>query len=218
MIEWLALILLVPAILVPIVLLFGFAGCGFEAEASPPPPPPPPPPPMPEKAFEATLTEDGQSANRCIVQRIEPVRLFKSGNLVRITLQRPSAGNLIIKNISISRAADTPGSDPYDSAGGLNFVPETYPLMLPQDPGNAAFELNPVSFALDQTKPLLLASDIEEPGNVPRSPVQPGAGARAFVGPLRTPPLHEAAIADRRPSVYASVERTILVQRIDVSE
>ena len=30
MTEWLLLLLLVPAIVVPVVLLFGFAGCGFE--------------------------------------------------------------------------------------------------------------------------------------------------------------------------------------------
>jgi len=213
MIEWLALILLVPAILVPIVLLFGFAGCGFNAYVGLPEEPP-----MPEKAFEATLIEDRQPANRCIVQRIEPVRLFKSGNKVHITLQRPTADHLVINSISISHAADTPGSDLYDSAGDPTLVPGTYPLLLAQDPGNAAVELMPVSFALDQTRPLLLAFDIDEPGNVRRSANEPGAGARAFVGPLQTPPLHEAAIGDRQSSVYVDVERTYLVQRLDVSE
>ena len=97
-------------------------------------------------------------------------------------------------------------------------VPGTFPLLLPTDPGNAAFELMPVSFALDRTKPLLLAFDIGEPGNVRRSASMPDAGAIAFVGPLRSPPLHEAAIGDRRSLVYDRQERTYLVQRIDVSE
>jgi hypothetical protein len=35
MTEWLLLLLLVPAIVVPVVLLFGFAGCGFEGQAFP---------------------------------------------------------------------------------------------------------------------------------------------------------------------------------------
>jgi hypothetical protein len=37
--EWLILLLLVPAIVVPLVLRFGFAGCSFEAPPVPPPPP-----------------------------------------------------------------------------------------------------------------------------------------------------------------------------------
>jgi hypothetical protein len=45
MAEWLLLVLLVPAIVVPVVLLVGFAGCDrvFGITSFPPPPPPPPP-------------------------------------------------------------------------------------------------------------------------------------------------------------------------------
>jgi len=45
MAEWLILLLLVPAIVVPVVLLVGFAGCDrvFGIQSFPPPPPPPPP-------------------------------------------------------------------------------------------------------------------------------------------------------------------------------
>jgi len=223
MIEWLALILLVPVILVPIVLLFGFAGCTFphayppELPPDEPTPEPTPEPPIFEKAFEATLTVNEQRENRCIVQRIEPVRLLKSGNEVRITLQRPSAGNLVIKSISISHAADTPGADLYDSAGVPTLVPGA-PFLLPTDPGNAAVELMAVSFPLDQTKPLLVAFDIDDPGNVRRSSTGAEADSAAFVGPLRNPPLHEAAIGDRRSYGYSREERTYLVQRIDVRE
>jgi hypothetical protein len=227
MIEWLALILLIPAILVPIVLLFGFAGCSF-SHAYPVPPKPtdytppgdpdildPDEPPIPETAFEATLTEDEQLANRCIVQRIEPVRLLKSGNQVRITLQRPTTGNLVIESISISHAVDPGSGDPYDSAGDPTLVPGPFPLLLATDPGNAAVELMPVSFALDRTKPLLLAFDIDTPGNVRRSATAPGTGVRAFVGPFG---LHEAATGNRQPFIYQSQERTYLVQRIAVRE
>jgi hypothetical protein len=38
MIEWLLLLLLVPAVVLPVVLLLGFAGCGFEGQGSPSPP------------------------------------------------------------------------------------------------------------------------------------------------------------------------------------
>jgi hypothetical protein len=37
MAEWLTLVLLVPAIVVPVVLVFGFAGCGFRAGSTSPP-------------------------------------------------------------------------------------------------------------------------------------------------------------------------------------
>jgi hypothetical protein len=35
MIEWLLLLLLVPAVVLPVVLLLGFAGCGFEGQGAP---------------------------------------------------------------------------------------------------------------------------------------------------------------------------------------
>ena len=35
MIEWLLLLLLVPAVVLPVVLLLGFAGCGFEGQGGP---------------------------------------------------------------------------------------------------------------------------------------------------------------------------------------
>ena len=38
MIEWLLLLLLVPAVVLPVVLLLGFAGCGFEGQGSYDPP------------------------------------------------------------------------------------------------------------------------------------------------------------------------------------
>jgi hypothetical protein len=37
MIEWLLLLLLVPAVVLPVVLLLGFAGCGFQGQAGHPP-------------------------------------------------------------------------------------------------------------------------------------------------------------------------------------
>lgn len=40
MTEWLLLFIIVPAIVVPVVLLFGFAGCGFEGHGIPLPEPP----------------------------------------------------------------------------------------------------------------------------------------------------------------------------------
>jgi hypothetical protein len=53
MTEWLMLIVLVSAVVVPLVVLFGFAGCSFEVG---PPMPPPPSPPDPPDQVVATAT------------------------------------------------------------------------------------------------------------------------------------------------------------------
>src|SRR4051794_8523228 len=57
--QWLTLLFLVPAILVPVVLLFGFSGCaqlaGIDGPTEDPPPPPPTPPTnLSAKAISAT--------------------------------------------------------------------------------------------------------------------------------------------------------------------
>jgi hypothetical protein len=73
--EWLTLLLLVPAIVLPMVLLFGFAGCSFEAV---------PREVVFEQTFAATFTNVDDLRGHCLVQRIEPLRLFLSGSQVRI--------------------------------------------------------------------------------------------------------------------------------------
>lgn len=210
MIEWLALILLIPAILVPLVLLLGFAGCDvvFGLQEVPPPP-------VFETSFEAVLTEDRQRPNRCIVQRIES--LGKSGDLVRIAVQRPTNGDLTINELFISQVADA--GDPYDSAPDLTRVLSA-PVAVPQDPNNGPWELEAVEYPLDHTKPLLLAFDIASAGTVRRAVGVDPAMAVAYVGPLPAapgdPPIHEASMADRQAG-YAEQPIIYLVQRIDVA-
>src|SRR5881628_730055 len=107
--EWLMLVLLVPAIVVPVVLLADFAGCLSK-------PPRPPDPPTFEETFAATLTDLDTLRGRCLVQRIESVRLFTSGSQVQITLQA-FAESVVIDRILISQPAAS--GDPYDSADDL---------------------------------------------------------------------------------------------------
>lgn len=204
MIEWLALALLVPLILVPLVILYGFAGCELVFPLIDPP--------KPEKSFEAILTEDRNRANRCIVQRIEPVRLSRSGSSVRIVIQRPSTGDLIVARMYISQPADA-GGDPYDSAPDLTPVFET-PLAVIADPANGPLELDFVSYAFDHTRPVLIAFDVGDSGTMPRGDAL-ATDANAFVGPVLDPVLHEAATLDRQPG-YNSESRVYLIQRIDV--
>lgn len=205
MIEWVVLVLLVPVILIPVVLLFGFAGCnwffGLEETF-----------PAPQKAFEATLAQDRQRSNLCIVQRIESVRLFASGSPVRITVQRPTTGMLVINSLFISQAADTtdPTADPYDSAADLRAVLAA-PLQVLPDATQPHLELEPVDYHLDQTKPLLLAFDIGDASVVARSDSNvPDTEARAFFGPLG-----EAGM-NNRSSGYQAETRIQFITRIDI--
>jgi hypothetical protein len=218
--EWFALIVLVPLILVPIVLLFGFAGCQVVFPAEGDPVDPVPPEVLFEKAFGATLNDETTRELRTIVQRIEPVRLSESGNEVRITLQRPTSGNLMLQNITISHAADPADVANYDSAATPTVVPMTYPLLVPMDASGGGFELTTVQFDFDQTKPILVAFDVGNPGAVRRvDPVSP-TEATAFIGLPPGPndePVHEADIAVRQPG-YTAEARIYLVQLIEVRQ
>lgn len=214
MIEWLALILLIPAILVPLVLLFGFAGCHlvFDLEEVPPPP-------QFESAFEYDLTLDRQREKRCIVQRIES--LEKGGSHVRIFVRRHSSGDLTIHHLSISRVADPGNPDDYNSDVEDLTPVLSAPVAVPPDPGSGLWELPTVEYDLDPTQPLLLAFDIGQSGAVRCAFGVDPAVAVAFVGPAPAtggdPPLHEAGNAIRQPG-YSPEDRIFLVGRIEVAE
>lgn len=198
MTEWLALILLVPAVVVPLVLLFGFAGCGATLADD-----------VLEKVFASLMTGDAKEPNQCLVQRIEPSRLFNSGTVVRITLERPTSGDMVIHRAFISHAADAPGANPYDSAADPTAVPLSQALVIPADPGNGVVELPAVVFTLDAQKPLLLAFDIGSAGFVRFAPA-PNTDATAFFGPL-----WEASERERSAG-YRPENRIYLVNRIEV--
>lgn len=206
MIEWLMLILLIPVILVPVVLLFGFAGCDLVFRIDPVEPPP-----TFETALdpEPELIEDRQEPNQCIVQRIEAARLSQGGSLVRITVQRPTNGDLNINALFISHAAET--GNPYDSAGAPTAVPGA-PFAVTRDPSNGLVELPPVEFTLDPTRALLLAFDIGSAGHVRRSARIDNSNATAFLGPFG-----EASLSTRSAGYSDRTDRVYIVQRIEVA-
>ncbi len=188
--EWLTLLLLVPAIVVPVVLLFGFAGCLTK--------PPRPEEPAFEQTFAATFTDVDGLRGRCLVQRIEPVRLFTSGSQV--------AESVVIDRILISQPAAS--GDPYDSADDLTDVATAVTLVQP----NSSLTLPAVAYNLDRTKPLLIAMDISNnSGTLPFLQGVPTTDAVAFFN-LGA----EAAVNDRSPS-YTTRPRIYLVERIDVA-
>jgi hypothetical protein len=194
--EWLTLLFLVPAIVVPVVLLAGFAGCDlvFPLDA----------PPAFEQTFAATLTELDALRGRCLVQRIESVRLSNSGNQVQITLQA-LAESVLIDRILISQPAAS--GDPYDSGDDLTDVATAVTLVQP----NSSLTLPAVDYQLDHTKPLLIAMDISNnSGALPFLQGVPATDAVAFFNQGA-----EAATKDRSPG-YTSRPRIYLVERIDV--
>lgn len=162
------------------------------------------------KVFETTLPGEGPGVNRCIVQRIEPARLAQSGTRVQLTLQRPAQGPLLINRLSISHAA--PAGDPYDSDGPPTLIVDSgAPLFIAADPASGTLELPVVDFALDQTRPLLIAFDTGPQGQLRVLTGISTSEATSFASP---PGLQQAAVADRQPG-YAPVGGFALVQRID---
>ena len=284
MVEWLVLLLVIPAVVVPVVLLFGFAGCEllFPLNAGPPLPPvilsadaagaasiriewddpntggttfvlnrtkegdggstpfetaattfldeglepgttylynviairtedgeesPASETAQAttlslEPAFAATLTNNQNREGRCIVQRIEPSRLFRGGTLIALTVQAATNAGLVIDRIFISQVAGS--GNPYDSAGDLTAVAST--LFVAQ---NTSVTLPPVAYTLDRTQPLLVAFDIGSPGGVLFAPAVPSSEAEAFVGPA------PAADVAARPPGFIPIDRIYLVARID---
>jgi hypothetical protein len=286
--EWLLLAVLIPAIVIPVVLLFGFAGCQLVFPLNPGPPPAPInlaavprrtsvtltwenqlsnanttfrvertagqaapvlldatsttledtglaeatnhtyrvlavvdeqesafSAPLTvattgfEPAFTETLGSDGAGlAGDCRIQRIEPLRLFKSGSEIRLTIASATTAPLAIDRIFISRVG-TQG-DPYDAAPDL--TPVAVDLSLP---ANTVMTLPPVSYALDHTQPLLIAVDFNATagtGNVRRRTNVPAAEATLF-GRNNSA---QADLPDRAPDFIPN-DQIILVTLIEVA-
>jgi hypothetical protein len=216
MLEWVALIVLAAVVLVPMLLLLGFAGCNQIYGLDPTVP-------APQTTFQTELGQDVVQRNRTVVQRIEPSRLTAGGSKVTITVQRPATGMLRLLNLFVSRASNVadPNRDPYDSANDLAAVLSTE-LLLQPDATDPVVELPEFNYALDNTQPLLIAFDIGPEGSVPRTDATIAPfEASAYLGPQPAPQqvIHEASLADPdgdRQTGYAMQERIYLVKRIAV--
>lgn len=107
--------------------------------------------------------EEGGWQGHCLVQRFEPNVLLRSGGLVSITLRVPPLG-LSIDRIYISAADLSPGVDAYDSVDYRAAIHEIVfkpALVVPPSPLvlTRTLILPAISYALDRTKPLLIAVD-----------------------------------------------------------
>jgi hypothetical protein len=144
--EWVVLALLVPAIVVPVVLLWGFSGCSLLFK-----------PPSPStKVFEAELTPGSpefEPQRRCVVLRIE--KPLRGGDTLGLTLRGSPVNRLRVERVTVSPAAGAPG-DPYDS-GGSDPPPVAESLWLPKD---GTLVLEDIAFVIDPDRPLLVAFDL----------------------------------------------------------
>jgi hypothetical protein len=116
------------------------------------------------KTFELTFdgmlnpTIEGTGAEgQTQVQRIEfRYPLTKSGTQVQILLQADAVSGASIDAIYISQADPNQPNEPWQPAADLTQVPlAAQPFILP--PGGAVVALAPVLYALDNSKPLLIA-------------------------------------------------------------
>ncbi|RBP45378.1 hypothetical protein DES53_103376 [Roseimicrobium gellanilyticum] len=122
----------------------------------------PPPTGMP-----VPLTTDQAAPGFCFVQRIGTDRLANSGTQVRVTIRGAVTGPLILSAITISHAV--PSGEAWDSAAPLVLLGTNVTV-----PAGVSVTLPPAAFALDKTKPLLIAFDVSSTmgqGNVRYGPL-----------------------------------------------
>ncbi len=161
--------------------------------------------------FEAALTSSEVAwGGWTLVQRIEAVRLTTDGTQVRITL-RAGAGEAHIDRVYISQPAAL--GDPYDSEADLTAISATQIVV----PANSTAVVGPIAYALDQTKPLLIAIDFApspDPDSVIAFDASVATDAVAYFQDFNAS-APQAMNADRDTG-YPSENRTYLVQRIEV--
>ena len=170
------------------------------------------------RTFSETLNADGTGwEGYCLVQRIEAVRLSRSGKRVRLTLRASSTSDAYIDRIYISRPA--PAGDPYDSAADLtqvNFLVTLPPGALVIPAGQSVtLPLGPsqdITYNLDEGQPLLIAVDFSatHPSGIKCTKAVPTEQACAYYKSGA-----EAAKPDR--SGFTQLPGIYLIEKIEIS-
>ena len=164
-----------------------------------------------DPTFETTLLYDSAGwEGRCLVQRIEPRALSKTGTQVQLTLRASSAApyGAFIDRVTIGRWT-IGGGKPYDDAGvPIEIAPKC------DIRGGESLTFPWVPYKRDPQEPLLVAVDFKYPpwpSAIRYRPVKPLLGlATAYWRPGA-----EAAISPRSPG-YQAENRIYLVERIQV--
>lgn len=168
-------------------------------------------------AYNIPITIDGNNSGigwqgQCLVQIITASRLTNSGSKVRITLRGPTTKNLIIDKVSISQVSGTP--PPPNSAADLVEVRSGGASGV-TIPAGAPKTLDDTNYALDRTKNLLIAFNINSAaGNdsigravVPQSTMY---SRQATTEALTKAPQ------SRSPGYVAHADSVFLVEKIEV--
>jgi Fibronectin type III domain len=162
-------------------------------------------------SFGATLTMDeGGWEGKTLVQRIEAVRLNRSGTQVRLTLRASSTQDANIESIFISQP-DPAGDNRYDSAADLKLFFGKVDVR-----ANTSVTLSDtlpdVNYNLDESQPLLIAVDFSRgfPSGVRFRGTVPANEATAY--------FHAGAEASfrNRTAGYSQASRIYLIERIEV--
>jgi hypothetical protein len=171
--------------------------------------------------FSKTLNEDDDEwEGYCLVQRIEPVRLFLSGVSIKVTLRGASQGNddAHIDRIYISRPKQATSAEPnpevYASGGDLTPI-ATVPFTVPMNSSVTlpALVTHILDYDLDETQPLLIAVDFSD--------TPPSA-----IGCTKDVPVDQACAYYNTGAWAATKDRTgftqypgiYLIEKIEISE
>lgn len=170
-----------------------------------------------EPAFDGALRYDEAGwEGSCLVQRIEPHGLYRSGTQVKLTVRASSASTYgaFIERVYISKP--DPAGDPYDSADDLTEVNPKFDI-----PPGQAVTLPAIRYNLDKGQPLLVAVDFKTPpwpSAITYRPVKRYGPRLQPLLPVGVAYWHageEAALRNRSAN-YSSANRIYLIEKIEV--
>jgi hypothetical protein len=173
---------------------------------------------VPVTTFKTAFLADNTVANTdqpnvsgfTMVQILSNTLLQASGTVVNVALRGPTTGTLTLDHIFISNVAAT--GDPFDSDVPPVMVAISFAL------DNSTQNVPPVgTFFLDQTKPLLVAFDVNPASSTMRFATLPQGGATSYAKHPATPggATNEAAVMNRTPP-YTMASVLYLIQKIEV--
>jgi hypothetical protein len=156
-------------------------------------------------------TEQPNTGGFTIVQRIDSSLFAASGTLMSLSLRGPTSGNLTLDKVYISNVAAT--GDPYDA--------DAPPVLVASDLviNNDTVAVAPANpFLVDQSKPLLVAFDVNLLNGTLRFSLPSGGGFTSYAKAVTMPgqAVSEAGLQNR-PSGYTPANALYLIHKIEVS-